>query len=86
MITTYKGMGTMKAFMLIEIRTGEIPEVVRQLQRIESVTEAYMTFGPYDAVAVVSADDVSHLGRIMSSVIQPIPGVLDTLTCIAVDE
>jgi len=76
----------MKAFILIEIRTGEIPEVVRQLQRIESVTEAYITFGPYDAVAVVSADDVSHLGRIMSSVIQPIPGVLDTLTCIAVDE
>ncbi len=76
----------MKAFMLIEIRTGEIPEVVRQLKRIESVTEAYMTFGPYDAVAVVSADDVSHLGRIMASVIQPIPGVLDTLTCIAVDE
>jgi DNA-binding Lrp family transcriptional regulator len=79
-------METMKAFILIEIRTGEIPEVVRQLQRLESVTEAYVTFGPYDAVAVVSADDVSHLGRIMSSVIQPIPGVLDTLTCIAVDE
>jgi DNA-binding Lrp family transcriptional regulator len=76
----------MKAFMLIEIRPGDIPEVVRQLQQIESVTEAYMTFGPYDAVAVVSADSVSHLGRIMSSVIQPIPGVLDTLTCIAVDE
>ena len=76
----------MKAFMLIEIRTGEIPEVVRQLKRVESVTEAYMTFGPYDAVAVVSADDVAHLGRIMASVIQPIPGVLDTLTCIAVDE
>jgi DNA-binding Lrp family transcriptional regulator len=79
-------METMKAFILIEIRTGEIPEVVRQLQRLESVTEAYVTFGPYDAVAVVSADDVSHLGRIMSSIIQPIPGVLDTLTCIAVDE
>jgi DNA-binding Lrp family transcriptional regulator len=79
-------MADMKAFMLIEIRTGEIPEVVRQLKRVESVTEAYMTFGPYDAVAVISADDVSHLGRIMASVIQPIPGVLDTLTCIAVDE
>lgn len=76
----------MKAFMLIDIRTGDIPEVVRQLQQVESVTEAYMTFGPYDAVAVVSANDVSHLGRIMSSVIQPIPGILDTLTCIAVDE
>jgi len=76
----------MKAFMLIEIRTGDIPEVVRQLQRIDSVSEAYMTFGPYDAVAVVNAKDVSHLGRIMSSVIQPIPGIIDTLTCIAVDE
>jgi DNA-binding Lrp family transcriptional regulator len=76
----------MKAFILIDIRTGEIPQVVRQLQQLESVSEAYITFGPYDAVAVVSADDISHLGRIMSSVIQPIPGVLDTLTCIAVDE
>jgi DNA-binding Lrp family transcriptional regulator len=76
----------MKAFMLINIRTGEIPEVIRQLQRIDSVSEAYMTFGPYDAVAVVSADDVAQLGKIMSTLIQPIPGILDTLTCIAVDE
>jgi DNA-binding Lrp family transcriptional regulator len=79
-------MAIMKAFILIEIRTGEIPHVVRQLKQIESVNEAYITFGPYDAVAVVSADDINQLGRIMSSVIQPIPGVLDTLTCIAVDE
>ncbi|UCD98513.1 MAG: Lrp/AsnC ligand binding domain-containing protein [Chloroflexota bacterium] len=76
----------MKAFIMIDIRTGEIPEVVRQLQQVEAVTEAYITFGPYDAVAVVSANDISHLGRIMSTIIQPIPGVLDTLTCIAVDE
>ena len=76
----------MKAFILIDIRTGEIPVVVRQVQQLEAVEEAYMTFGPYDAVAVVSADNIAHLGRIMSAVIQPIPGVLDTLTCIAVDE
>lgn len=76
----------MKAFMLINIETGEIPEVVRQLKRIDPVSEAYMTFGPYDAIAVVAADDVAQLGKIMSNVIQPIPGVIDTLTCIAVDE
>jgi uncharacterized protein with GYD domain len=45
-----------------------------------------MTFGPYDAVAVVEASDVSHLGQILASTIQPIPGILDTLTCIAVEE
>jgi DNA-binding Lrp family transcriptional regulator len=76
----------MKAFILIDISTGEIADVVRQMQRIDSISEAYMTFGPYDAVAVVNAEDVTQLGRIMSSVIQPIPGVLDTMTCIAVEE
>ncbi len=76
----------MKAFILIDVRTGEIPQVVHQLRQIDSVEQAYITFGPYDAVAVVTADSIAHLGRIMSSIIQPIPGVLDTLTCIAVDE
>lgn len=75
----------MKAYVLIEIRTGEIREVVRQLGRIEGVLEAHMTFGPYDAVAVVEADDVTAIGEIMASNIQPIPGVIETLTCLAVD-
>ena len=76
----------MKAYILINIRTGEIREVVRQLRRVEGVTEANMTFGPYDAVAVVEAQDVKNIGDIMATAIQPIPGVLDTLTCLAVEE
>jgi DNA-binding Lrp family transcriptional regulator len=75
----------MKAYVLIEIRTGEIREVVRQLGRIKGVVEAHMIFGPYDAVAEVEAGDVSGIGEIMASDIQPIPGVLETLTCLAVD-
>jgi DNA-binding Lrp family transcriptional regulator len=76
----------MKAFVLISIRTGEIQQVVRHLRRVEGIKEASMTFGPYDAVAVVEAEDVAGLGRIMSSAIQPIPGVVETLTCLAVEE
>lgn len=76
----------MKAYILIHIRTGEIREVVRQLRRVEGVTEASMTFGPYDAVAVVEAQDVKTIGDIMATAIQPIPGVIDTLTCLAVEE
>ncbi len=44
-----------------------------------------MTFGPYDAVAIIQADDVNHLGRILADAIQPIPGVTETLTCLAVE-
>ena len=75
----------MKAFVLIKIRAGDVKEVVRQLRAIDSVVEAYMTFGPYDAVAVVESLDLSAIGSLIASTIQPIPGVEQTLTCLTVD-
>lgn len=75
----------MKAFVLIKIRAGEVKDVVRQLRKMESVIEAHMTFGPYDAVAVITAQDISGLGTLIATSIQPIPGIEQTLTCIAVD-
>lgn len=75
----------MKAYVLIDIRTGEIREAVQQLRRIEGVVEAFMTFGIYDAIAVIQAKDLNEMGRIMSSEIQPIPGVMETITCLAVE-
>ena len=75
----------MKAYVLIKIRAGEVKEVVKQLRKVTGVIEAHMTFGPYDAVAVVETPDISHLGSITASAIQPIPGVEQTLTCLAVE-
>jgi len=74
----------MKAYVLINTRTGEIKDVVRQLAKVEGVVEANMTFGPYDAIAIVEATDITHLGKILANSIQPIPGVTATLTCLAV--
>jgi len=75
----------MKAYILIKIRTGEVNEVVKQLRKISAVKSAEMTFGPYDAIAVVENGDVSHLGTLLATVIQPIPGIEQTLTCLAVE-
>lgn len=75
----------MKAYVLMRTRTGEIRDVVRTVRRVAGVKEANMTFGPYDVVAVIEADDVRHLGNILAMGIQPIPGMLETLTCLAVD-
>jgi len=75
----------MKAFVLVNTRTGEVRDVVRQLERVEGVLEAHMTFGPYDAISIMEADDINHLGKILSNAIQPIPGVTHTLTLLAVD-
>ncbi|MEJ2706256.1 MAG: Lrp/AsnC ligand binding domain-containing protein [Anaerolineales bacterium] len=75
----------MKAYVLINVRIGGIDEVLRNLRRLEGVIEAHMTFGPYDVVAVVEAADINRLGNMLSAYIHPIPGVLETLTCLAVD-
>ncbi len=75
----------MKAYMLIKTRAGEIQEVVKQLRQLPGVTEAHMTFGPYDVVAEIETPDVATLGALTASGIQPIPGVEQTLTCLTVD-
>ncbi len=75
----------MKAFVLIKVHAGEVREVVRQLREIEMVTEAHMTFGPYDAVAVIDSADLGDIGRLIATTIQPISGVEQTLTCLAVE-
>ena len=75
----------MKAFVLIKIRAGDVEEVVHQLREMELVVEAHMTFGPYDAVAVIDSPDLSAIGALVASAIQPISGVEQTLTCIAAD-
>jgi DNA-binding Lrp family transcriptional regulator len=75
----------MKAYVLINVRAGEVKDVVRQLRKLDSVIETHMTFGPFDAVAVVTGEDLNGLGNMIASDIQPIPGVMDTLTCVAVD-
>ncbi len=75
----------MKAYVLIRTRPGEVKQVVHQLRKMDNVVEAHMTFGPYDAVAVLEASDLSGLGNLIASAIQPVPGVEQTLTCVAVE-
>jgi len=75
----------MKAYVLIDVRAGDIAKVVGHLKRAEGVSEATMTFGPYDAIAIIDATNVKEVGRVVYENIQPIPGVLDTLTCLAID-
>jgi DNA-binding Lrp family transcriptional regulator len=75
----------MKAYVLIKVRAGEVKEVVRQLRKSKFILEANMTFGPYDAVAVIDAVDINTIGNLIASTVQPIPGVEKTMTCLAVD-
>jgi DNA-binding Lrp family transcriptional regulator len=75
----------MKAYVLMHVRVGSISEVVKNLQRTDGVHEAHMTFGPYDVVAEIEANDAKSLGSLLASRIHPIPGIVDTTTLLVVD-
>jgi len=75
----------MKAYVMIKIHAGEVKYVVDEIRKLKNIVEANMTFGPYDAVAVVETSDIAELGAVTALGIQPIPGVEQTLTCVAVD-
>jgi DNA-binding Lrp family transcriptional regulator len=75
----------MKAIVLIKFNTGDLKDAFNDLKRLRSVTEAHLTFGPYDAIAIVQADNLKSLGQIVAREIQLIPGLVETCTCLMVD-
>ena len=75
----------MKGYVFMRIRAGEVGEAVRQMRAISGVTQADMTFGPYDMVATIEAADLDGMGYIVAWKIQCIPGVMETVTCLAVE-
>jgi DNA-binding Lrp family transcriptional regulator len=75
----------MRAYVLIEVRTGEERSVTRSLVGQPGVLKADFTFGPYDVIAEIQAADLSALGKLVSGTVRATPGVVDTLTCLAVE-
>jgi DNA-binding Lrp family transcriptional regulator len=75
----------MKAYVFMHVRAGSVPEVVTNLRRLDGVVDANMTFGPYDVIAVIQADDPNKLGKLVARQIQPIPGVSDTVTSLVLE-
>jgi DNA-binding Lrp family transcriptional regulator len=75
----------MKAIILIKFNTGDLKEAFIDLKRLRSVDEAHLTFGPYDAIAIVHAENLKSLGQIVAREIQLIPGLVETCTCLMVD-
>ena len=76
----------MKAIVLIKARTGEVKETVHFIRKLRSVREAYITFGPFDVIVTIETERLADIGEIVTGQIQTIPGVEQTLTCLAVDE
>ncbi len=68
-------------FMLVEVETGRIHDVLEKLKGIEGVKELYAITGPYDIIAKVSAKDMETVKNIVEK-IHGIEGIVRTLSSI----
>ncbi len=69
------------AYILINLAAGASLDVYNTLGRMELVRQIDAVSGPYDMIAIVEGSTFNDIGRFVLEKIQPIPGVVKTLTC-----
>ena len=73
-----------KAFILIETAVGKTREVANVLGSLGGMNSVDVVTGPYDIIAVIDAPDINTMGGLVTEKIHTIPGVVRTVTCVAV--
>lgn len=71
----------LQAYILIQTEIGKSASVAAEIAAMEGVTSASTVSGPYDVIAVTRAANVDDLGRLVVEKIQPVEGIVRTLTC-----
>jgi DNA-binding Lrp family transcriptional regulator len=73
-----------KAYLLIETAVGKTREVASTLTGLQGIASVDVVTGPYDIIALISGDDISVVGDLVTGRIHTVPGVVRTVTCVAV--
>ncbi len=71
----------MQAYVLIQTDTGRAADVARAIRELPGVLSTEAVTGPYDVVVFAEAGDVDALGQLVVTAIQPVEGIVRTLTC-----
>ena len=73
------------AFVFMNLDTGGEQEVLKQLQGISNVKEAYLVYGVYDLVARIEAETMEKLKEIVTWKVRRLDKVRSTLTTIVME-
>lgn len=73
------------AYVLINCELGSEADVISQLKSMDAVREAHGTFGAYDILAKVVADEVSALRETITWKIRKIEKIRSTLTLMSIE-
>jgi len=69
------------AYILIQAETGKAAIVAAALRDVQGVSETAILAGSYDVIARAQAHDIDELARLVSSGVQALDGVRQTMTC-----
>ena len=75
---------TTRAYIMIETVVGQTTEVSAALQKISEMTSVDVVTGPYDIIAIAEAADLPTLGNLVSDGMHNVPGIVKTVSCLAV--
>jgi DNA-binding Lrp family transcriptional regulator len=70
-----------RAYVLIQTDSGKAADVANDIRGIAGVISTEAVTGPYDVIVFVESEDVDALGQLVVSSIQPVEGIVRTLTC-----
>ena len=74
-------MSVIDAYILIQAEAGQAAIVAAALRGVPGVSEAASLAGPYDVIARAQAPDIDQLARLVTSRVQALNGVRQTMTC-----
>ena len=71
-----------KAYVLIDTENGRGIDVVLALKGMSGITAVDAILGFHDIVAIIEAENVDKLARIITNEIDLVDGVIRTQTCV----
>lgn len=74
-----------RAYVFINTKT-DTSNVIKDLKKVEGVSEAHSSRGMYDAVAMVQADSFNQVRDIIAKQIRSIDSVKSTLTLTLIEK
>lgn len=73
------------ALILIVAKIGTMKSIFEKLKRREEVKQVAMLTGPYDIMAIVRAENMREISKILVTDIRNIDGVEDTVTNVVIE-
>ncbi len=73
-----------RAYILIETAVGKTNDVAARLRPMPNMKSVDPVTGPFDIIAVVEAKDLPSVGTLISEGMHKVPGIVKTVTCLAV--